>query len=221
MSALMYLPPGGRKRRSFLKKGLFGGALLLIGGAGFLATRGTKLLPLPKNGLKVLSEKEYAVMAAIALRMVRPRKNFPTVEEVSLAEACDLVISRADAGVQKELKQLIGLFENALANALFDQRFEPFTELSGEEQDSVLRDWEHSALLIRRTGFNALRTIAIAAYYGNPKTWGAVAYPGPPPLHDANAPVWKGGGEPRPESFGQWVEEPAVPFVPPKAEDEP
>lgn len=207
MSELMYLPPGGKKRRSFLKRGLFGGALLLLGGAGFLATRGTKTIPLPKNGLKVLSEREYAVMAAIAARMVRPRKNFPTVEEVSLAEACDLVIARADSGVQKELKQLIGLFENALANAVFDRRFQPFTEMSGEAQDAVLHDWETSALLIRRTGFNALRTIAIAAYYGNPKTWGAVGYAGPPPLHDSNAPVWKGGGQPRPASPGQWVEE--------------
>lgn len=230
MPELMYLPPGGSRRRgsrrSFLKTGFWGGVLLALGGAGFLATRGTKLIPLPKAGLKVLSEKEYAVMAAIAARVVRPRTNFPSVEEVSLAEACDLVIARADGGVQKELKQLLGLFENALTNAVFDRRFKPFTELSGDEQDAVLHDWERSGLELRRTGFQALRTIAVAAYYGNPKTWGAVGYAGPPPLHDKTAEVWKGGGTPRPPSLGQWTEDapPAIPIedVPkevPKAEE--
>ena len=221
MADLMYLPPGGKQRRSVLKRGLFGGALLMLGGAGFLATRGTQAVPLPKGGLKVLSEREFAVITAIAARMVRPRANFPTVEEVSLAEACDLVLARADSSVQKEIKELLMVFENALANALFGLRFKPFTAHSGEQQDEVLREWEQSSLTIRRTGFAALRTIALAAYYGNPKTWKAVGYEGPPSaLHDPNAPVWKGGGEPRPQSLGQWTEEPPA-EAPPKTEETP
>lgn len=217
MPELMYLPPGGsgrRSRRSFLKTGLFGGVLLAIGGAGFLATRSTRTVPLPKAGLKVLSEDEYAVMAAIAARIVVPRKNFPTVDEVFLAEGCDLVIARASIGVQQELKQLLGLFDNALTNAIFDLRFKPFTKLLPAEQDAVLRDWSQSAFELRRTGYQALRTIAVAAYYGNPKTWGAVGYPGPPPLHDPTAEVWKGGGAPRPQSLGQWTEEAPAALTP-------
>ena len=52
-------------RRSLLKKGLFGGAVLAVGGAGFLASRGTKRVALPPEGLKVLSEDEYAVVKLV------------------------------------------------------------------------------------------------------------------------------------------------------------
>jgi len=46
----------------------------------------------------------------------------------------------------------------------------------------------------------------MAAYYGNPITWPAVGYPGPPKaFHDPNAPLWKGDG-PRPPGNGVWVE---------------
>ncbi|MFL5319558.1 MAG: gluconate 2-dehydrogenase subunit 3 family protein [Myxococcaceae bacterium] len=202
MPTLMYLPPGGKARRGFLRKGLFGGALLALGGAGFLATRSTKSVPLPQGGLKVLSESEFAVVSAICARCLPPRKNFPPQDELSVPEGFDAVLSRADEGVQKELKQLIGLFENGLANAVFGLRFKPFTQLSASAQDEVLHEWETSRLTIRRTGFQALRTIVMAAYYGNPKTWTAVGYPGPPPMNDPNAPVWKGGSEPRPEGPG-------------------
>src|SRR3954470_19104671 len=112
MPTLMYLPPGGKARRGFLKRGLFGGALLALGGAGFLATRETKTVPLPQGGLRVLSEKEFAVVSAICARCLPPRKGFPPQDELSVAEGFDGVLAGADEGVQKELKQLLGLFEN-------------------------------------------------------------------------------------------------------------
>ncbi len=59
----MYLPPRGAKqsRRGFLKKGLFGGALLALGGGGYLATRSSAQLPLPAEGLtaRLLRGKWY------------------------------------------------------------------------------------------------------------------------------------------------------------------
>lgn len=219
MPTLMYLPPEGKRRRGFLKKGLLGGALLALGGAGFLASRGGKKVPLPPGGLSTLSESEYAVMAAICARCVPPRKGFPSQEELGLAQACDKVLARADKGVQKEVKQLLGLFENALTNTLFGGRFKPFTQLSPAEQDEVLHEWATSAIMIRRTGFAALRTIAMAAYYGNPKTWGAVGYPGPPPMQQKDAPVWKGGGAPRPESLGVYHPELDTPVPTPGTEE--
>ena len=106
-----------------------------------------------------------------------------------------------------ELKQLLNLFENALANFLFGGRITPFTQLDPQEQDAVLDEWLHSRFSVRRTGFTALRGLVLAAYFVRPETWPAVGYPGPPKaFHDPNAPVWKGGGEPRPPSPGIWVE---------------
>jgi hypothetical protein len=206
MAMKMYLPPPGQSRRGFLKKGLFGGAVLALGGAGFFATRPTRLVGMPQEGLLTFDEKEYAVVHAIAARMVPARPGFPTIDEVRVAFNADRVLQRADAGARGEVKQLIGLFENGLANLIFGGRTKPFTQLDGVEQDEVLREWQDSRLEIRRTGLQALRALVLASYYGSPLTWKAVSYGGPPEgFWQKDAPVWKGKGQVR-EGNGVWVE---------------
>ena len=75
-----------------------------------------------------------------------------------------------------------------------------------------LNEWRDSRLTLRRTGYRALRGLALAAYYGNPATWIAVGYGGPPPgIHDPNAPVWKGGDEVRPVGNGTMLEQAGTP----------
>jgi hypothetical protein len=194
-------------RRSFIKRGFFGGAVLALGGVGGLALRRGADVALPAEGLRVLGKREYAVLEAIARRVVTPQPGFPTPDEVRVAFTCDRVLALADETSQVEVRQLLELFDNALAGFLLGGRITPFTKLSSEAQDEVLREWMTSRLELRRTGYMALRTLVTSAYYGNPATWAAVGYPGPPKaFHDPTAPVWKGGSEPRPPSPGIWVE---------------
>jgi hypothetical protein len=194
-------------RRSFIKRGIFGGALLALGGAGGLALRRGVPATLPAEGLKVLGAREYAVVEALARRMIVPQPGFPSPDELRVAFECDRVLEKADETTQVEVRQLLQLFENALVGFVFGRRVTPFTKLLAEEQDQVLNEWMTSRLALRRTGFVALRTLVVSAYYGNPKAWPAVSYPGPPrAFNDPNAPVWKGGGEVRPPSPGIWVE---------------
>lgn len=193
-------------RRSVLKRGLFGGALLAVGGATALAFRGTKPSPLPPEGLKVFDQIEYSVMDAFSRRVVRPTRG-PSVEEIRVAFNADRVLVRASPDVQRELKQLLKLFENALVGFLFAGQVRPFTQLSPEAQDRVIHDWAHSRLEIRRTGYQALRTIALASYYGTDATWPAASYPGPPRAFvNRDAPVYRGGDDVR-EGLGVYTEE--------------
>lgn len=181
-------------RRGVLTKGLFGGAFLLLGGSGWLAARGSKLVALPDEGLKVLSPRQYAVLHAFAECMLPAEGKFPSAEALRVAYQGDKILGLVDVTARDELTALLELFENALANAIFGQRFRPFTQLSVEERERVALEWRDSALSVRRTGFRALRGLVMAAYYGNPRTFAAVGYPGPPEgFHDAQAPVWKGG----------------------------
>lgn len=205
-------PPRGyaarTSRRTLLVRGVFGGALLLMGGAGFLLSRGTRRVKLPAEPLSVLDQDEYAVVHAIAGRVIAPAPDAPTLDELNVAWQVDQLLTRVDPAAQKEVKQLLGLFESALGGFVFGLRRRPFTQLDPADQDQVLHEWQHSRLTLRRTGFQALRTLVLAAYYASPKTWASVGYPGPPmAFHDPNAPVWKGGGQPRPEGPGVFHEE--------------
>jgi hypothetical protein len=208
----MYLPPRGAPdtRRGFLKKGLFGGLLLALGGGGFLFTRRGAQVAIPP-GLQVLNAQEYAVMWTIVQRFHPPKQGFPAADAIATTVAADGIIALLEEVTQEEIKQLLMLFENALPNFLFGGRTTPFTQLNPTEQDEVLDEWRDSRLTLRRTGYRALRGLAMAAYYGNKATWSAVGYPGPlPGIHDPNAPVWKGGGEQRPIGNGTMLE-PAPP----------
>lgn len=204
----MYLPPRGAPptRRGVLKKGLLGGLLLAFGGGGWLATRRSAVVALPE-GLQVLDAREHAVVWALVQRFVPAREGFPSADALKTAVAVDGILAMLDATARDEVKQLLMLFENALPNFLFGGRPQPFTQLDPTTQDEVLAEWRDSRITVRRSGYVALRGLALAAYYGNSATWAAVGYGGPPQgLHDPQAPVWKGGGEPRPLGNGTYLE---------------
>lgn len=202
----MYLPPAGQERRSVLKLGLVGSAVLGLGGGTALFLRQSMGWDLPAEGLLALSEREYGVVMSLAGRMIPVSGNFPALSEVRVGFNADRILTKVDATALKEMKQLLNLFENALPNFLFGMRFSTFSQMSGGDQDDVLAEWKRSSLAVRRTGYTALRGLVLAAYFVSSDTWPAVGYPGPPKLHDPNAPVWKGNGEPRPPSPGIWVE---------------
>lgn len=213
----MYLPPRGhqKSRRSFLKRGFFGGLVLAMGGGALLVTRRSATVDIPA-GLQILNASEYAVVWSLVQRFVPVRDGFPSPDTLKTALAADAIIAMTEEVTRQELRQLLMLFENALPNFLFGFRTSPFTQLSPTEQEQVLTEWRDSKLTIRRTGYSALRGIIMAAYYGNPMTWSAVGYGGPPKgIHDPNAAVWKGGDAARPLGNGSYHEPAPQPEVTP------
>jgi hypothetical protein len=167
-------------------------------------------VPLPADGLRVFSEHEFAVLDALAHRFIGTLPGWPTVQAVGVARAVDRIAERTEPSVQAELKQLLGLFDNALAGFVFGGRTEPFTALDAAAQDRVLEEWRDSHLALRRTGYNALRTLVLAGYYQSPLTWKPIGYPGPDEgFFQPNAAVWFGGSRPRPDGNGVFAPGPA------------
>jgi hypothetical protein len=176
------LPGEHEGRRSFLKWGLAGGALLALGGGTWLATRRTRPSPAIAGPLSALTLQEATVLLALSERLVPPRPGFPAPLDVDLPRRADAVVASLGEEARAELKQLIRLFENALAGLLLDGQLRTFTDAGPEQQDARIRSWQTSRFRVRRTGYKALKRVVYAAYYGAPATWSALGYPGPPPI---------------------------------------
>ena len=165
-------------RRSFITRGLLGG--LLLAGAGGL---GLGLWPTrygwrPRGPLKVLNQRQFAVLAAVAARTVRA----PGADPQAIAERVDATLAFTTDEAKHDFGQLLLLFENALAGLVLDGRPRPFTRLRPEEQDAVLDAWRDSHMVLRRSGYQALRKLTLAAHYSSPSTWDSCGYAGPPQI---------------------------------------
>ncbi len=170
-------------RRSLLRKGLVGGALLAVGGAVPLALRGPRPGPAPHRPLQVFSRDEHAIFAAVAARVVPgpgADGRWPTAAAVDCAGKADALMAQAHPEIAKELKQLLALFDNGLVALLTVGRPRPFTRATADEQEAQLRAWGASRLSLFRTGYQALVRLTHATYYSSPEVYPLLGYPGPP-----------------------------------------
>lgn len=173
-------PAQGFSRRSLLKGGLAGIALVTLGGIG-VAVQSSKLRPLPRGGLQMLSPEEYATLAAMADRLCPPRgPNLPSASDIDVAAMTDALFANAEDDVKKGVKLGLQIVESGLVGALFLERAKPFTQLSPEQQDRVLLLMRDSKVGVRRTLFRVFSSLTGSIYYGDPRTWASIGYPGPP-----------------------------------------
>ena len=104
----------------------------------------------------------------------------PTTAELDVAGKADAFLAPLDEASAKDLKQLLALFDNALFSVLTGGPARPFTQMTPEQQHAHLERWATSRLAVRRTGFQALKRLAVAIYYSSPLSYASVGYPGPP-----------------------------------------
>jgi hypothetical protein len=163
------------KRRAFLKTGLVGAGLLALGGTG-LALFPSRHIAAPRRPLKVFEESGFQVLVAVASRFVVDIDKDP----IAIAHGIDDLATRLPSDAQSDLRNLVSLFDNALGGLLLDGRVLPFTRLSAEAQDDVLRRWRASRIALRRVGYQSLKKLCYVAHYSMPSSWGAVGFPPPP-----------------------------------------
>jgi hypothetical protein len=170
-------------RRGFVKKGLIGGALLLVAGGLPIALRSGPMSARPKRPLLLLSPEEYAVFAAVAARIVPgdgAGAAWPSAEAVDCTGKADQLMARAHPKVGAEFRQLLHLFENGLTGLFTNLRPTPFSACTPEQQDARLDAWSRSRIALLRSGYQALKRLTQATYYSSPELYGPIGYPGPP-----------------------------------------
>jgi hypothetical protein len=167
------------KRRTFVKAGFFGGALLALGGGALsFALLPTRQVAKATRPLRVFGDREFQILVAVSRRVVTSLDT----DHVEIAEGIDDLATRLPVEAQRDLRRLLSLFESALGGLLLDGHFLPFTRLSPEKQDDVLGRWRTSSLALRRVAYQSLKKLCYLAQYSQPSSWPSVHFPTPAPV---------------------------------------
>jgi hypothetical protein len=174
---------GGLDRRRFLRRGLFGGALLVFAGSLPFVFRTTRRGSAPRAPLRLLSADEHAVLAAVAARIVPgdgADARWPRAEALDCAGKVDALMATTHPDVGRDFRRLLRLTESGFVGLLAAGSPRPFSRAEPAEQDARLEAWRRSRFALLRSGYQALKRLCHAAYYSSPEVYELIGYPGPP-----------------------------------------
>jgi choline dehydrogenase-like flavoprotein len=102
-----------------------------------------------------------------------------------------------DPLIARQVAQLLSVFGSPVSAFLFGGRPSGFASWTADVQDEWLREWERSAIPVRRTAFQALRRLILSTFYASPAAQADIGSLGPMYARDAVFP-WEGAlpGEP-------------------------
>ena len=135
---------------------------------------------------RVLDDDASAIVAAIvpamlagALPETGPARDVAIREVVA---GVDKAISGLPPHARAEIRELFALLALAPARRAFAGVAAPWSEASVDEVAAFLDRWRGSGWALKRSAYDALHQLIIAAWYGNPRSWASIGYDGPPRL---------------------------------------
>ena len=167
-------------RRTFIAAGAVGAGALVL--AGWL-----RRSPPPNAGMVPhLNADGRAILRAVTpVMLAGALPPEPAARAVALDEtlaALDTAIGGLPAAAQAELAQLFALLSLPPVRLALVRIDVPWSEASTEQVRACLDRFRESPLMLLRAAHDALHQLTFAAWYGNPRSWSAIGYPGPPPL---------------------------------------
>ncbi len=168
-------------RRRFLAVGAAGGAALALAG-GYAWMRGRRASP----EIRRLDADALAIIRAIVPAMLAGALPPASAARASAIDETVDAVRRAIAGLapaaQDELAQLFGLLATGVGRRLLAGVASSWPDATPAEVDAFLVAWRDSGWALKRSAYDALHQLTFAAWYANPRSWGAIGYPGPPVL---------------------------------------
>ncbi len=167
-------------RRSLLKVGIFGSAVLTT--AGGIASLSGCSVSTPANGFRVLRSNDLSflrTLVPVVLAGTAPATQMPNNTETTL-QGIDYSLSYFPHESLKQVQQLFDLLTMAVTRG-------PLTGIWGRWEDAdnasvhaFIQRWENSSVGLLNAGAEALKQLPLAAWYAAPGAWAACGYPGPP-----------------------------------------
>ena len=138
----------------------------------------------PRAAPRALDDDARTIVAAIVPVMLdRALPDSSRERSVAISEIVDNV-DRTVQGLppvsRMEISQLFALLALTPGRRAFAGVASPWPEATFAEIDVFLQAWRSSAWDLKRTAYDALHQLVFAAWYGNPRSWSDIGYPGPP-----------------------------------------
>ncbi len=162
-------------RRGFLARGAGTAALLSVGNLLGCQDEHYRGLAGGEYRPGVLAEREFAVLRAVARRMVPREGAHPGADELGVPARIDRELGFHPPPLGEELGLALRLVEWWPLPTCFAR----FTRLSAPEQDAQLSGLAGSSLALPRSAFQGVKFLVMFFYYSQEAAWSAIGYGGP------------------------------------------
>ena len=166
-------------RRVFLATGIVGAAALAT--AGWLRPRGTPGAAgraLDANAMTIVGAMVPAFLAGALPPEASGRADAIRETGVNV----DAAVAGLPPAMQAELAQLFTLLGIAPARRLVAGLADDWSKATPLDVAAAIERWRASRIALLRSAYDGLHQLILGAWYGNPRAWPAIGYPGPPPL---------------------------------------
>jgi len=171
-------------RRTFLFAGIAGASALAA--AGWLRGRDGPSPLLAGTSTPTLVPDAVTVLTAVTPVLLHGAlPHDPAAASAAVRDTVGnvgLAIAGLAPAAQQELGQLFALLGFAPARIALARVRSPWPEARDHDIAAFLERWRTSGFLLFQSAYAALHQLVFAAWYGNPDSWPAIGYPGPPRL---------------------------------------
>lgn len=164
------------QRRSWLRLGVAGAALLALGGGTVaLVEPGLHAGRLAPAGRTVFRHTARAVLDGTLAAEADPQSR----ELDALLPRIDALVGGLPRHAQEELSQLLALMATVPGRRWLAGLEVPWELATVPQVQRALQGMRTSSLQLRQQAYHALHDITSAAFFSDPATWRVLGYPGP------------------------------------------
>lgn len=166
-------------RRTFIVTGTVGAAILAT--AAWLRGPHAPPTAVPRRALDADAEAIFGAIAPVLLAGAWPEE--PQAQASArrqTLDGIDIAVAGLPPSSRKELAELVALLSLPPVRLGLAGVHGSWHDATPREVRRFLDRCRDSSLLTLRAAYDALHALVFAAWYGNPRSWPAIGYPGPP-----------------------------------------